>query len=384
MVERLFALLKKWLFLRYEHSINFSPLKVHEIFVIICGFHNAFGCSLYLDETQQIEDAERIINGETEKNDVELKESKTTNGWRGQKIADLMDMEDEGIIPDFDVAAIRRLAGGPYQMHLAIPYYRHSKDQNLKFMVHSKHPHSIKTMGIVSRHSRNNDDGVTRYQIYHRFDKDGDFSKTLSFCTCNVGMGTNCLCAHAAASLYILRHKLDGTEIPPQHPRTDKHFGGMIDLYYYKLDRVEAAESDDGGGGGGVDGDGDGDGVDSDGAAMAVDISDVELDVELERESESESKSDIELDIESVSECDSGPDGYDSESVHSSDMGQWERDGYMLNGVQGSESSDDLEESVSEHPSDDGVLDGSGDDIDEHMRNVQGIDRIHDNHNRKH
>lgn len=361
MVERLFALLKKWRFLRYEHSINFDPLKVHRIFVIICGFHNAFGRSLYSDETQQNLDVDHILNSETADNVVARSEAQKTRGWKGQTADSLNVLEVNEIIPHFDVHDLRRLAGGPYQLTLAIPYYRHSP--TVKFMRHDDCPCSIRTDGIVSRHSRNDVD-VTRYKVYHRFSADGDFMKTLSFCTCNVGMGTSSLCAHAVASLYMLRHVIDSKSIPRQHPRTDSHFDGMIDLFYWKWQwkALRDGDSDD------DEENNDGDNVNalgideeppakrrrlnsnSNGNVNRVrlsDLSDIELDIELSDE-ESSSDEDIDLDI-SLSDSDS-----ESESESKSDSDDQSENGWEM-------SSDN---------SDNDVLDLVGsdvDNIDEHM-----------------
>ena len=193
---------------------------------------------MYENYDDQNKDVTQILQAEyahKTENKVAENEAKVTRGWSTQPTSSLMDMYDDDIIPDFDLKDLRRLAGGPYQLRLAIPYYRHS--QNVKFMANNLCPNTIKTMGIVSRHSRNDDSNVTRYQVYHRFDDDNNFSKTLSFCSCNVGMGTSSLCAHMTASLYILWHRLEGKEIPKQHPRTDRHMVDTIDLYYWKIDR---------------------------------------------------------------------------------------------------------------------------------------------------
>lgn len=231
MIERLFGKIKKWLFLRYEHSIQYNPYKVHLIFEIICSFHNAFGCSLYKDLTDQNRDTDRILVSNDDTNVVAEKEAKQKRGWVGQKVEALQGLKAAGTIPDFDLAALRALACGPYVLRLAIPYYRHAA--NIKHMRHANHPNSIRTDGIISRHSRN-DVNKKAYRVYHRFSEDGDFLKTKSYCTCGVGMRTVCLCAHMCASLYVLWHRLNNKQIPPQHPRHDRNRKSMIDLYYYR------------------------------------------------------------------------------------------------------------------------------------------------------
>ena len=96
----------------------------------------------------------------------------------------------------------------------------------------SEHGYTIKTDGIVSRHSRN-DANKKSCKIYHGFDENGEFLETKSYCTCGVGHRTVCLCAHMTASLYILYHRLNNIPIPKQSARTSKYIN-IIDLFYYK------------------------------------------------------------------------------------------------------------------------------------------------------
>ena len=238
-MERLFAKLKKWKFLRYEHDIHFDPEKIHEIFECICSFHNEFGSPLYRDYSRQNEDVQRILDTECDVNDIEEHEAKEASGWKGQKVSDLMVLDDRDIIPDFDISALRKLCCGSYQMQLAIPYYRHSN--NIKFMRHDNWPKSLRTDGIVSRHSRN-DVNKTQYRVYHRFMRSGLFEETLSFCSCAVGKRTVCLCAHMSASLYVLYHRMRGMDIPEHHPLTTKHMSSMIDLFHWKYEYKQLQE----------------------------------------------------------------------------------------------------------------------------------------------
>ena len=49
-----------------------------------------------------------------------------------------------------------------------------------------------------------------------------------------MGARTVSLCAHMAASLYILYHRLRDKALPEQHPVTSKHMASVIDLYKFK------------------------------------------------------------------------------------------------------------------------------------------------------
>ena len=275
-----------------------------------------------------------------------------------------MALKDDGIIPNFNLNDLRRLAGGPYQLRLAKPYYRHST--NVRFMMHKDCSRSFKVMGIVSRHSRNDDNNVTRYQVYHRFDDQGDFSKTLSFCTCNVGMGTSSLCAHQTASLYILYHRLEGKEIPKQHPRTDRHITEMIDLYYWKeyrkrLRNGEELSSDDG--------------------------YDHDDDEDIGVESSSESAFDI-----GDSDIEDGDNESSDEHVETQEPNQREaylRIWQLIKEYAGNDRRDISADwdTPSEHPSDEDVLDIDVDtesDIDDYVRARWGLVRNQeDNHNHR-
>ena len=216
-VERLFSLLKKWTFLRYEHSIHYDPYKVHLIFQIVCSFHNAFGGSLYQNNEQREKDIDQILTAETDTNVLFEEESKTKSGWVGQKEPDLKRLRDS-IMPEFSLEDLRTLAAGPYVLRLAIPYYQHAN--KIKYMRHKNHPYTIRTDGIISRHTRN-DANKLQYKVYHRFHESGDFLKTRSYCTCGVGKRTVCPCAHMVASLYVLYHRLHNKELPQQTEPTD-------------------------------------------------------------------------------------------------------------------------------------------------------------------
>ena len=171
-VERLFATLKKWKFLRYEHDIHYDPEKIHDIWLIICCFHNAFGNPLYSDLTNQEEDAERIMGKQhITKNVIKSREAKLKSGWKQQKVPELQQQQRCGLIPKFNLKSLRKLCNGPYQLKLAVPYCRHAN--KVKFMRHKesakkwKEWNTIRTVGIVSRHSRN-DASKKMYQVYHR------------------------------------------------------------------------------------------------------------------------------------------------------------------------------------------------------------------------
>ena len=229
-VERLFARIKQWKILRYEHDIHYDPSKVHLIFRVICSFHNAVGSPLYNSYDDMNRDAERILACENMTNMLAQSEGKTTSGWKGVKPQDLPRLKGT-VVPDFSLQDLRKLACGPYALQLAIPYYRHAN--NIKHMVHHSHPNSVRCVGVISRHSRN-DVSKTKYRVYHRFDTGGDIMKTQSYCSCGVGMRTVCLCAHMCASLYVLYHRMNNREIPSQCKLVDKHRGNMLDLYYWK------------------------------------------------------------------------------------------------------------------------------------------------------
>ena len=161
-------------------------------------------------------------------NDIATIEHKTKSGWSHQSAEHL---KEKGIVPEFDLKGIRKLCCGPYALRLAIPYYRHAK--KIKYMMHKeKHAYTIRCDGVISRHSRNNANRRS-YKVYHRFDANGDFLATKSYCTCGVGSRTVCLCAHMTASLYILYHRLRGIPIPEQTPRISK-YTNITDLFYYK------------------------------------------------------------------------------------------------------------------------------------------------------
>lgn len=230
-VERLFARLKQWKILRYEHDIHYDPSKIHIVFKIMCSFHNAFGSPLYKSYEEMDQDADRILQCQNMTNILVDEEGKTASGWKGIKPDQLHTLKETKVVPDFELTDLRRLACGPYALKLAIPYYHHAN--NVKYMLHSKYPNSVRTVGIVSRHTRN-DVSKTQYRVYHRFDPGGDFMKTESYCTCGVGKRTVCLCAHMCASLYVLYHQMNNKDIPSQCKLVDKHKKSMIDLYYWK------------------------------------------------------------------------------------------------------------------------------------------------------
>ena len=229
-VERLFARIKQWKILRYEHDIHYDPSKIHLIFRVICSFHNAFGSPLYKSYDDMNRDTERILSSENMTNILVQEEGNTTSGWKGVKPEQLPTLKGT-VVPDFSLKDLRKLACGPYALKLAIPYYRHAN--NIKYMQHSDYPNSLRCVGIISRHSRN-DASKSKYRVYHRFDPGGDIMKTQSYCTCGVGKRTVCLCAHMCASLYVLYHQMNGIEIPSRCKLVDKHRHNVLDLYYWK------------------------------------------------------------------------------------------------------------------------------------------------------
>ena len=111
-------------------------------------------------------DTDRILACENMTNILVQAEGNTTSGWKGVKPEHLPTLKGT-VVPDFSLTDLRKLACGPYPLTLAIPYYRHAN--NIKYMRHSRYPNSIRCVGIISRHSRN-DVSKTKYRVYHRFD----------------------------------------------------------------------------------------------------------------------------------------------------------------------------------------------------------------------
>ena len=130
-VERLFAQVKKWRLLRYEHDIHYDPMKIHHIFLIVCSFWNAFGSPLYADLSAQDEDTEYILSKQhITTNQLATAEAKESSGWSALK-----DKPLRKIVPKFNLQHLRRLCCGPYQLHLAIPYFQHA--QHIKYIQHT-------------------------------------------------------------------------------------------------------------------------------------------------------------------------------------------------------------------------------------------------------
>ena len=225
-IERVFAKIKKWKILKATQSIQYSPFKLHQIFEIVCSFHNAFGCSLYINEQDQLTDA-KLMN---ERINIEIPNIYCTeaaiSGWTTKPINYINTLD---IIPEFDLKLLRSLCCGVYPLTLAIPYYQHAN--NVKYMIHKRFPNTVRCDGIVSRHTRNNNN-PKQYKIYFKFKQ--EFLKTETYCTCAVGRRTVGLCGHTTAALYILYHRLNNKEIPKVNKRTNKTVTDLIDLLYWK------------------------------------------------------------------------------------------------------------------------------------------------------
>ena len=229
-VERLFAVLKRFRILRYVHSNNYLPLKIHQIFTIICSLHNAFGNPLYKDNGESMEnDVIEMRRRQQLENDIAESEAVDT-GWTGGSRDKFEELE---FIPDFDLSDVRKLACGPYVLSLAARYFNHAK--KVIYRYHPDHPHSIQVTGIISRHSKN-DENVKGYTVYIRFVDDGRFQDTISYCKCKVGTRTAGLCSHEAAALYMLYHWFNEIPIPRKHmySKQEKHLAQFIDTTWYQ------------------------------------------------------------------------------------------------------------------------------------------------------
>eukprot|EP01084_Bolivina_argentea_P169433 293730_1 len=155
-------------------------------------------------------------------NNIKSREASVTQNWK-QCAADMLEC-----VPDFNEDDIRNHACGPYVCRLSTGYYQHS--DNIKFMVHSDHPDTIRCDGIVSRHSRN-DKGKKQYRVYHRFGM--ELSDTISYCTCKSGQRSVGMCSHMTVSLIILLYRIHNVGIPIINTRTEKYRKHCQHIQFY-------------------------------------------------------------------------------------------------------------------------------------------------------
>ena len=157
-------------------------------------------------------------------NDVAECEAQDT-GWTG---GSRDQFEELDFIPDFDLTDVRKLACGPYVLSLAARYFNHAN--NIVYRFHKDYPCSIQITGIISRHSKN-EENVKGYTVYICFPDDGTFEDTISYCKCKVGTRTAGLCAHETAAFYTLYHWYNEIPMPKKHTysKQDQHLAQFID-----------------------------------------------------------------------------------------------------------------------------------------------------------
>ena len=160
-------------------------------------------------------------------NDVCESEGDAT-GWKGKTMEQLRKLD---LIPDFKLPDLRKLACGPYVLSLAIRYHEHAN--NVIFRVNEDFPNSLQITGIVSRHSKN-DENVSGYTCYFRFAERKTFADTVSYCTCKVGNRCAGLCAHETAALYVLYHRYYDQPMPDSPSPQDHHITQLIDCMWYE------------------------------------------------------------------------------------------------------------------------------------------------------
>ena len=204
---------------------------MHQIFEIICSFHNAFGNPLYRDNGQaMVEDVSEMKRRQSQlENDVHENEAVDT-GWNRGNLEKFKKLD---MIPEYDLTDLRKLACGPYVLGLAAKYFQHSK--NVIYRHHKDYPDSIQITGIISRHSKN-DENVSGYTVYIRFPGDGTFGDTVSYCKCKVGTRTAGLCAHETAGLYMLYHWYNEIPMPKKHlsSKHEQYLTQFIDCTWYQ------------------------------------------------------------------------------------------------------------------------------------------------------
>ena len=97
--------------MRHIHAIQYAPIKIHQIFEIICAIHNAFGNPLYSDDGESMEeDVTEMHRRQQLENNVFENEGKNT-GW---KRGDLKKFRRLDFIPDFDLHDRQKIACGAY------------------------------------------------------------------------------------------------------------------------------------------------------------------------------------------------------------------------------------------------------------------------------
>ncbi len=177
----MFARIKKWYILRFEHSIHFDPAKIVKIFNIIAACLNDFGNPMYAPQKlqQMTVDCGRIMDRLDVVNDIDIKEKLVTKPWTGVRFQDHSDF-----VPNFDLDDLRNYSTSAYIIDCCKYYAYHSKKaKKINFMYHKlrkgtqRNPltdeeitnhelckHTMKVVGMCGKMARH-DTNPTTYQV---------------------------------------------------------------------------------------------------------------------------------------------------------------------------------------------------------------------------